>query len=81
MWKRVISKVGSRKAILVVGPRQVGKTTLIKNELSGIDYQFFDVDDPTVRKILSTPNTENIRRLIGNKKTVFIDKGQPLGYL
>ncbi len=73
---RIKSKIGRGKAIIIVGPRQVGKTTLIKNQLEGIDYQFFDGDDPAIRQVLNTPNTEEIRRLIGNKKVVFIDEGQ-----
>lgn len=73
---RIESKIGKGKAIIIVGPRQVGKTTLIKNFLAEEDYQFFDGDDPTIRNILDTPNTETIRRLIGNKKIVFIDEGQ-----
>ncbi len=64
------SKTGKGKAIMVVGPRQVGKTTLIMNKLSGQYYQFFSGDDPTVRSILDTPNTEKIRELIGGKKIV-----------
>ena len=73
---RIESKIGKGKAIIIVGPRQVGKTTLIKKFLAEEDYQFFDGDDPTIRNILDTPNTETIRRLIGNKKIVFIDEGQ-----
>ena len=70
------SKVGSGKAIMVIGPRQVGKTTLILNQLSNKDYAFFDGDDPTTRAELDTPNTEQIRRLINGKKIVFIDEAQ-----
>lgn len=73
---RIVSKIGRGKAIIIVGSRQVGKTTLIKKQLQDVDYQFFDGDDPAVRNILNTPNTEDIRRLIGNKKVVFIDEGQ-----
>ena len=61
---------------MVIGPRQVGKTTLIRQQLSGADYRFFDGDDPVVRAILDTPSTEKIRELIGGKKTVFIDEAQ-----
>jgi len=73
---RIKSKIGRGKAIIIVGARQVGKTTLIKKQLEGIDHQFFDGDDPRIRQILNTPNTEEIRRIIGNKKVVFIDEGQ-----
>ena len=68
--------MGRGKAIIISGPRQVGKTTLIRNIIKDMDYLFFDGDDPKVREILDTPNTEEIRRLIGNKKLVFIDEGQ-----
>ena len=73
---RVTSKIGRGKVIIIVGPRQVGKTTLITELLNGVDYQFFDGDDPLVRNELNSPNTEEIKRLIGNKKVVFIDEGQ-----
>ncbi|MEM6726760.1 MAG: AAA family ATPase, partial [Bacteroidota bacterium] len=63
---RILSKVGRGKAIIIVGPRQVGKTTLIQNLLKEMDYRFFDGDDPTVRSVLDSPNTQEIRRLIGN---------------
>jgi len=74
--KRISSKIGKGKAIIIVGPRQVGKTTLIKKLLEGTDFRFFDGDDPVIRSLLNTPNTEEIRKLIGNKKVVFIDEGQ-----
>jgi predicted AAA+ superfamily ATPase len=69
-------KVGRGKAIIIVGPRQVGKTTLIRSQLSDSDIQFFDGDDPTVRSVLDMPNTEKIRKLLGGKKIVFIDEAQ-----
>ncbi len=69
-------KIGRGKAIMIIGPRQVGKTTLILNQLQGEDYTFFDGDDPSIRAELDTPNTEQIRQLIGGKKIVFIDEAQ-----
>lgn len=72
----VSNKVGKGKAIMIVGPRQVGKTTLIQEQLKNTDYQFFDGDDPTVRTLLNTPNTEKIKNLIGDKKVVFVDEAQ-----
>lgn len=81
MIKRTLSeivrkKIGRGKAIMIIGPRQVGKTTLILQELQGLDYQFFDGDDPSIRTLLKEPNTERIRNLIGGKQIVFIDEAQ-----
>jgi len=69
-------KIGRGKAIMIIGPRQVGKTTLILRYLEGIDYKFFDGDDPVTRTLLDTPNTETIRSILENKKVVFIDEAQ-----
>lgn len=62
------------KTILLIGPRQVGKTILIKEILSGDDYLFLDGDDPLVRTYLNNPNTK--RAIIGQAKVVFIDEAQ-----
>jgi predicted AAA+ superfamily ATPase len=69
-------KIGRGKAIMIIGPRQVGKTTLIKQQLKGEDYLFLDGDDPSVRAELDTPNTERIRQIVGGKKIVFVDEAQ-----
>ena len=81
MYKRILEdivkeNVGSGKAIIIVGAHQVGKTTLIKNLLKGQKYLFLDADDPSVRQMLSSPNTEEIRTILGNYKIVFIDEAQ-----
>lgn len=70
------SKIDSGKAIVLVGARQVGKTTLLKRILNDKKYLFLDGDDPTVRTLLSTPNTEQIRTLIGDHDLIFLDEAQ-----
>lgn len=61
---------------MIIGPRQVGKTTLIKKFLSEEKYKFFDGDDPRIRTLLDTPNTDQIREFVGDYKIVFIDEAQ-----
>jgi len=73
---RLRSKINSGKAIVLVGARQVGKTTLIRTLLEGLDYLFLDADDPTIRNLLSSPNTGQIRTILGNHKIVFLDEAQ-----
>ncbi|MBL0293395.1 MAG: ATP-binding protein [Saprospiraceae bacterium] len=64
------------KAIVVVGARQVGKTTLLKKILKDKDYLFLDADDPATRNLLTSPTTEQIRTFIGNHKYIFLDEAQ-----
>ncbi|MDR9416535.1 MAG: ATP-binding protein [Gracilimonas sp.] len=74
----VKERLFSGKAIIMTGPRQVGKTTLIHSILGDKEYtfRFLDGDDPTVRRLLDEPNTEQIRQLIGDAEIVFIDEAQ-----
>ncbi|MCK5368894.1 MAG: ATP-binding protein [Cyclobacteriaceae bacterium] len=81
MYKRVLfdnikRKIGKGKAIILLGPRQVGKTTLMNEILNGKEHLFLNGDDPTVRTLLDTPNTEQIKNIIGNHTTVYIDEAQ-----
>jgi hypothetical protein len=73
---KIESKLFGGKAIIIVGPRQVGKTTLIKKIIETREYLFLDADDPTVRNLLNNPNTEQLKSIIGKNKIVFIDEAQ-----
>lgn len=73
---KIDKKMGSGKAIVVIGPRQVGKTTLIKSLLDSKEYLFLDGDNPKTRALLSNANTEEIRTILGKYKYVFIDEAQ-----
>ena len=66
------------KVIVVVGPRQTGKTTLINHVLAeaGKPCLFLNGDDPAVRRLLDTPTTEEIGHIIGQNELVFIDEAQ-----
>jgi hypothetical protein len=72
----VEERLGGGKAIVLIGPRQVGKTTLLREILKNKDFLFLNGDDPTVRQILNSPNTQEIQNIIGEKKFVFIDEAQ-----
>jgi len=81
MYERTLSetikgKIGHGKAILLMGPRQVGKTTLLQSVIANQNHLFLDCDDPTIRNLLSAPNTEQLRSIIGAYKLIFIDEAQ-----
>lgn len=54
----------------------MGKTTLFNKLLRDKEYLFLNGDDPTVRKLLSNPNLEELKNIIGNYNTVFLDEAQ-----
>lgn len=72
----LIDQLHSGKAIVLIGPRQVGKSTLVNDILKQKDFLFLDGDDFLVQQQLSEPNTSYLKRLIGDKKIVFIDEAQ-----
>ena len=72
----LIEQFNSGKAIVLIGPRQVGKSTLIREILKQQHYLFLDGDDFKVQQQLIEPNTNYLKRLIGDKKIVFIDEAQ-----
>jgi len=69
-------KFNSGKAIIVVGARQVGKTTLLKEILKNKEFLLLDADDPSTRSLLQNPTTEQIRTFLGDYKYVFLDEAQ-----
>ncbi|RZL66135.1 MAG: ATP-binding protein, partial [Pedobacter sp.] len=72
----LIEKLFKGKTIILIGPRQVGKTTLLEKVLDGKQFLFLDGDDPLVRTKLTNPNVKEIEAILGNAKIVFIDEAQ-----
>ena len=68
----------SKKAIIVTGPRQSGKTTLILKLIEPYKDQALIVngDDPVTEQLFGRPNTEQLRQIIGKNKILFIDEAQ-----
>ncbi|MCP4456748.1 MAG: ATP-binding protein [Cytophagales bacterium] len=77
-FKKLEKKFFRDKAIIVIGPRQVGKTTLIEMVLKklGQPALYLNGDDPKTLELLTDINTEQMRQLIGDNKVVFIDEAQ-----
>ncbi len=76
LQKPIKDKFFKGKAIILQGPRQVGKTTLIKELLKNKPHLFLDGDDSTVRAMLSEASTFKLKQIIGKNKIVFIDEAQ-----
>lgn len=68
----------SGKAILVLGPRQVGKTTLIAEILKHKKHLFLNADEASVRQLLTEPDVFRLNQIIADNVIVFIDEAQRL---
>jgi len=66
------------KALLLFGPRQVGKTTLIEEMLddTGDKWLYLNGDDADTRESLTNQSATRLRTIIGNYKLVFIEEAQ-----
>jgi len=74
---QITAKLFKGKAIVLIGARQIGKTTLLQELLSGYENTLFlDGDDRVTRELLQNPSTEEIKAIIGQHKIVFIDEAQ-----
>ncbi len=73
-------RIDFKKAIVVLGPRQVGKITLINKIAEGLeqDYLYINGDDPAVRISWTNPTQTFINNFIGNYKVVVFDEAQRL---
>ncbi len=74
------SKIGKGKVLVLIGPRQVGKTTLLRTMLSGGDaqdsVQYWNCDEGDVRSLLSADSAARFKPLVGNSKFIVIDEAQ-----
>jgi predicted AAA+ superfamily ATPase len=64
------------KAILIFGPRQSGKSTLVETILKDKDHLYLNGDDADVRDILTNTTATKLKTVVGNKKILFIDEAQ-----
>lgn len=73
----LLKRWGKGKAIIVMGPRQTGKTTLLnKIALEKGKYLLLDCDELIVREKLEKANLEDLKQLTGSYPIVFIDEAQ-----
>ena len=76
LFQKLNEKFNKGKAIVLLGPRQVGKTTLINTCLEGQDFLFLNGDDPEIRNLLENTGVSKLRLIIGKNTLVFIDEAQ-----
>lgn len=83
MIKRIIEnkirqKLFKHKAIVLIGPRQSGKTTLLKKIYRDYESEaaFYNCDETEIRTLFSNQNSAVLRSVIGSSKLIFLDEAQ-----
>lgn len=76
--EKISKRLFKGKAILLFGPRQVGKSTLIEMLFKDMksDYLCLNGDEADVRDMLSSTTSAKLRSIVGKHKIVFIDEAQ-----
>ena len=78
LQKELESELHNGKALLLLGARQVGKTTLLKQLQESLEENvlWLNCDIKETRDTLSNCNFTELKMLIGENKTVIIDEAQ-----
>jgi len=75
--QRIRDRLFTGKAIILMGPRQTGKTTLL-NTIFGNEpgVQWLNGDDPETRLLLEEVTTLKWKRMLGESKVLVLDEAQ-----
>ena len=75
---QIATRLFQGKAIILLGPRQAGKTTIIKELLQKRNENILELnaDEPDVREILEKCTSTRLRTLLGENELLFIDEAQ-----
>ena len=68
----------SRKVIILLGPRQVGKTTLVQEILKDFEGRILRInaDERPYREVLGSQDLAKMKGLVGGYDLLFIDEAQ-----
>lgn len=80
---QITRRVFKGKVIIIYGPRQAGKTTLVEMILEGLGEPVvkFNGDEPDIRESLSKATSTQLKSMIGKNKIVFIDEAQRISQI
>jgi len=68
---------GKGKAVIILGARQVGKTTVLEKMFSGRkDVLWLDGDEPQVKAAFQNISSDRLKAVIGDHKVLLIDEAQ-----
>jgi len=74
----VLKKIPSDKAIIILGPRQVGKTTLLEKISSQLKNEvvWMNGDEQDVQELFQNASATRLKTIFGKATTIIIDEAQ-----
>ena len=78
LQEKILASFSRGKAIVLMGARQVGKTTLVKMISTQVSLKtlWLNGDEPDVRKLLTNTTSTQLKNVIGSHKFLVIDEAQ-----
>ena len=75
---KISNRLFKKKAIIITGPRQSGKTTLLKRIVSDLNKSctWLNGDEADVREMFENATSTLLKSLIGENKLIVIDEAQ-----
>ncbi len=74
--KNINNKIFKGKAIIIIGARQTGKTTLLKSLFTTKDVLWLDADEQDVRELFNNVSSTQFKVLFKNYKIIIVDEAQ-----
>jgi len=77
--QNIITKLFKGKVIILLGPRQVGKTTLLKEIIKERnDALWLNADEPDIQALFENATSTRFKNYFGNHKIIVIDEAQTI---
>lgn len=76
----IIKRIDGKKSIILLGPRQCGKTTLLKSICEKLTkpYIWFNGDNPGDARLIENSSLERLKSIIGKNEVIVIDEAQDI---
>lgn len=77
--QKIKEKLKENKAIIFLGARQTGKTTILKKMFAGIsEALWLNADEPDVQAMFETASSSRLKAIFENYRYIVIDEAQRL---